>query len=256
MTPDVQPQEQPQGQPSPAAPPPPAAPAPTPAPAPAPGGTPSPTTIAYLFATRFVPSEQPGKTGQRAWGTGGVVVTSELAAGLVAIALWQLRERGAVRLEPVTGKKLGFIPDNGVRVVPVDTSMTSGGVERAVLDHLRRSKRAGEGKERAFDVANMLCRDGGEPRGVIIRMAIDEAVALGYLDRSKSDAGVIGRLAGKPKTKLEPHEDRIATLAPAAETLALAWRDFRENEADLARLLRSTTYEGIEVRARRNRDDD
>jgi len=89
-------------------------------------------------------------------------------------------------------------------------------------------------------------------------MAIDEAVALGYLERSRSDAGVIGRLAGKPKTKLEPYPDRIAALKPAADALAIAWRDFRQgSEAELAKMLRSTTYEGIEVRVRsRNRDND
>lgn len=236
-----------------------AAPQPSPAPATAPAAGPalSPTTVAYLFASRFVPLQKPGKSGMKAFGTGEVVVTSELSGGLVAIALWQLRERGAVRLEAYSGRKLGFIPESGVRVKLRDGTVPAAGVERAVLDHLQRSKKARNGGERAWDVANMICRDGKDPRGTIIRMAIDEAVAAGYLERTGSEAGVIGRLAGKPKTRLEPHADRIATLAPAAETLAVQWRDFRKGpEADMAKLLRSTTFEGIEVQVRSKDDSD
>ena len=85
---------------------------------------PSPTTIAYLFADRFVLSAQAGETGMKAFGTGAVVVTAELSAGLVAIGLWQLREMGAVKLEEYHAKKLGLVSTSGVRVMPGATALT------------------------------------------------------------------------------------------------------------------------------------
>lgn len=213
-----------------------------------PTGVLSPSSIAYLFADRFVLKEQPGKSGMKAFGTGQVVVTRELSAGLVAIALWQLREQGAVTLEPYHAKRLGFISTQGVNVRFVNPVEAGGGVEKRVLDHLQRSKRAREGRETAFDVANLICRDGKDPRGTVIALAINDAVAAGYLERVPQPSG--------KGTTLQPHADRVATLAPAADALAAAWRDFRQGEEELAKLLRSTTFDGIEVRARDNRDDD
>ena len=217
---------------------------------------PSPSTVAYLFADRFVPSEKPGKTGMSAFGTGAVVVTSELAGGLVAIALWQLRQMGAVSLEPYSAKRLGFINTSGVRARLIGSADVAGGVEKNVLAFLQRSKKAPDRGETAWDIANILCIEGRDPRMTVIGMAIEEDIALGYLHRERTEAGVIGRLAGKPSSKLQPHAEQIATLAPAAERLAIAWRDFRQgDEAEMAKLLRSTTYDGIEARVRR-RDDD
>lgn len=211
------------------------------------------STLAYLFADRFVIKEQPGKSGMKAFGSGAVVVTKELAAGLVAIALWQLREQGAVTLEAYSAKKLGFISTKGVRV-GLGTPVPARGVEKAILDHLQRSKRGREGRETAFDVANMICRDGKDPHGVVIRMAIDDAVELGYLERVHQDVNVVARMQGKG-TKLEPNADRIAALAPAAQTLAEGWKEFRSGaEQEMVKLLRSTSYDGIDAQAR-NRDD-
>jgi hypothetical protein len=223
-----------------------------------PAATLSGSTIAYLFADLFVPAEKAGKTGMRAFGTGQVVVTGELAGGLVAIGLWQLRERGLVTLEAYSGKKLRFISVSGVRVRLAEGAAAAGsgvgGVEASLLEHLNRSKKARNGGETAWDIANILCI-GKDARGAIIGLAIDEAVTLGYLDRVKQEVGVIGRLSGKAGAKLEPVGDRIASLKPAADRLALAWRDFRQGgEADLAKLLRSTTFEGIESRVRGDED--
>jgi len=203
------------------------------------------STLAYLFANRFVPTEAVGRSGMKAFGTGAVVVTKELSAGLVAIALWQLREQGAVTLEAYSEKKLGFIPVSGVRVRFV-AAVPARGVEKRVLDHLQGSKRAREGRETAFDVANLICRDGRDPRSTVIGMAIEDAVGLGYLARVKQDAG--------KGTTLEPQADRIAALAPAAQALAEGWRAFRTDEESLAKLLRSTTFDGIETRARDRSD--
>jgi hypothetical protein len=122
----------------------------------------------------------------------------------------------------------------------------TGGVEKKVLEQLQTSKRAREGRETAWDVANILCINSRDPRGTIIRMAIDEAVERGCLERVSQPGG----------TKLEPHDDRIQPLRPAAQELAIGWRDFRQGEQELAKLLRSTTFDGIEARVRDRRDDD
>jgi hypothetical protein len=206
------------------------------------------STLAYLFADRFVLTEQAGRSGMKAFGTGAVVQTRELSAGLVAIALWQLRERGALTLESYRHKRLRFISTSGVNV-RVLQEVEARGVERRVLDHLLGSKRAREGRETAFDVANLVCRDGREPRGTIIKLAIDDAVELGYLQRVQGERG--------KGTRLEAVSDRVEALAPAAERLAVQWRDFRRgDEAEMAKLLRSTTFDGIETQARDSRNDD
>jgi len=208
--------------------------------------TPSPSTVAYLFADRFVPTAKDGEKGMRAFGTGAVVVTGELAAGLVAIGLWQLRERGAVTLAAFSSKKLGFISTSGVRVTRTGDGDFSG-VEKRLLDVIDTWKKARTEGVSAWDVANMVCRDGDDPNYAVTKIAVDEAVSLGYLDR-------VAQGAGKSPTTLEPQAERIATLQPDAETLAVSWREFRQGaEAEMVKLLRSTTYDGIEVRARRDR---
>jgi hypothetical protein len=211
------------------------------------------STLAYLYADRFVLKEQPGKSGMKAFGTGEVVQTTELAAGLVAVALWQLREQGAVTLESYHAKRLGFISTQGVNIRFVQR-VPARGVEKRVLDLLEKSKRAREGRETAFNVANLICRDGGEARAALIAHAIDDAVELGYLDRVKQDVGMVAKLRGKGTT-LEPHMERITPLDNAAMQLATRWRDFRQNEEELARLLRSTAYDGVQTRVRAQREE-
>lgn len=217
--------------------------------------TPSASTVAYLFADRFVLSAQPGKQGMKAFGTGAVVVTAELSAGLVAIALWQLREMGAVRLEAYHAKKLGFISTSGVRAT-LAGDVEASGLEKAALDSLRTWKKARDQGVSAWDVANMVCREGRDPDGAVIHVAIEEAVAGGWLERVQQEVSAVGRLSGRPSSVVQPVADRLAELRPRADELALQWRDFRQGgEAEMARLLRSTTYDGIQVRVRRAQDD-
>ena len=200
---------------------------------------PSPSTVAYLFADRFVLSAKPGETGQKAFGTGGIVNTKELAAGLVAIAIWQLREMGAVTLQAYHSKKLGFIATSGARVTLVGEAQT-GGVEQRCLDQLARSGKSRTAGMSAWDVANFVCRDGRDPHGVVIRIAMDAAVEAGCLTRVDK--------------KLDPVPEALQTLGPAVDALAAQWREFRQGEEELAKLLRTTIYEGIDVQSRR-RDD-
>lgn len=172
----------------------------------------------------------------KAFGTGGVVVTAELSAGLVAIGLWQLREMGAVKLEEYHEKKLGLVSTHGVRVTVLGDAVEVGGVETRLLETLATWKKSRDGGVSAWDVANMVCRNGNGPHGTVIGIALDDAVALGYLDRVPS---------------LEPTAERIASVEPTADELAAQWRDFRQgDEASMAKLLRSTTYDGIEAQAR------
>jgi len=214
----------------------------------------SPSTVAYLFADRFVLTAQPGKTGMKAFGTGAVVVTAELSAGLVAISLWQLRERGVVTLEQYQSKKLGFISTSGVRITLAGDGEAAG-VEKAVLDTLKTWKKARDQGVSAWDVANMVCRDGKDPNATVIHFAIEEAVAAGCLQRAPQEVGAVGRLTGRPQAVLQPVPERLAELKPRADELALQWREFRQGaEAEMVKLLRSTTYDGIQVRAQRSRD--
>lgn len=216
--------------------------------------TPSPSTVAYLFADRFVLTETPGKTGMKAFGSGAVVRTAELSAGLVAIALWQLREMGAVRLEAYHAKKLGFISTSGARVTLIGDAEVSG-VEKAVLDAVKSWKKSRDQGVAAWDVANIVCRDGKEPNAAVIHFAIEDAVGGGYLQRVAKEVSTVRRLTGTPATMLEPLPDRIAELKARADELAVQWRDFRQgSEAEMVKLLRSTTYDGIQVRAQRSRD--
>lgn len=216
--------------------------------------SPSPSTVAYLFADRFVPTAKPGKTGMKAFATGAVVVTAELSAGLVAIALWQLREMGVVTLEQYQSKKLGFISTSGVRATLVGDAEVCG-VEKAVLDTIRARRKARDQGVSAWDVANLVCIDGKDPNATVIHFAIEDAVAAGCLQRIAREVSTVRRLTGTPAAVLEPVPDRLAELKPRADELALQWRDFRQGaEAEMVKLLRSTTYDGIQVRAQRSRD--
>jgi hypothetical protein len=215
----------------------------------------TPTTLAYLFADRFSPSEKAGRSGMQAFGTGGVVVTKDLAAILLGIAIWQLREDGAVTLEAYREKKLGFISVHGVRVRLTGSAARSG-LDQRVLAYLERSRKARERGESAWDIANMLCRDGKNPWSTIISMAIEDAVAAGYLAREQQDVGVVGRLAGKPKAKLVAVGERIAPLDEAARGLAKRWSEFRTTESELAKELTGTIYDGLSTRDRSERGSD
>ena len=83
----------------------------------------------------------------------------------------------------------------------------------------------------------------------MIGIAIADAVSQGYLDRVAQP--------GTSTPVLRAQAERVAALQPAADALALQWREFRQGgETDMAKLLRSTTYDGIEVRSRQGRRDD
>lgn len=202
----------------------------------------SASTLAYLFADRFGLSPEGYVPGQ-------VVVSTELSGGLVAVALWHLRERGAVALEAYSGKKLGFIPDSGVHVRFL-SGVPAGGLEKKLLDHLQGSKRARDGRESARDLGNRMAMGGKDPRGAVIAVAVEDAVEAGCLEHVKQDAGLVGRLSGKG-TALEPQGGRVAALAPGASELAEAWSRFGQgDEAALAALLRSTAQAGVAARVR------
>ncbi|HZS13403.1 MAG TPA: hypothetical protein VFC09_02285 [Candidatus Dormibacteraeota bacterium] len=214
----------------------------------------APSTVAYLFADRFVLTAKPGTKGMKAFGTGAVVATDELAAGLVAIALWQLREMGAVTLEEYHTKKLGLISTNGVRITLLGIPEV-GGVEKAVLHTVASWKKSRDAGVSAWDAANMVCRNGRDPNGHVIRFAIDDAVEQGYLERVPQEVSTARRLTGTPSTVLQPVTEKLATLKDAADDLAVRWRDVRQGaESTMVKLLRSTTYDGIQAQARNSRE--
>jgi hypothetical protein len=211
------------------------------------------SSIAYLFADRFIPAQAPGRATTVVQSNGAAVSHVDLARHLPVIALWSLREIGAVDLAEYHEKKLGFIPSNGVRATLRQT-VASSGIEGALLAGLTGSGRA---QSTGVDV-NALVRDlvpvSSNPYTRLLARSIDDAVALGLLRRVGDDVGVVGRLVGKSTSHVEPVAQGIVPLDAAASDLAARFAAFRTGESALYLELLQQSSRGLKARERR--DDD
>jgi hypothetical protein len=192
----------------------------------------APSTIAYLYADQFVPPEQAGKVGQVSWNSGRVVHTQTLAVRLGMAALFGLRAGGSITLTPYAEKKL-LITMRGVRAVVVGDLPKLGGVEKAVIEEIADHRK---GRAQGVDVNyvfSIIAREGKNPYGVIVRHAMDDAVAHGYLMRESVERGVRDHLRGAAGSKLTPIPDRIAELRPQCEEFVEMWNRVHDDERAL-----------------------
>lgn len=214
---------------------------------PASAGSAAPSTVVYLFADRVAPLEQPGKTGQRSWSSGQVVNARTLAVRLGMAAAFALRDAGAVTLATYSKKRL-LITVRGVHAKVVGPFPPFSGIEGALsAAWARDSKAHGDGADVGFTVDGIVRRS-RNPFGMLVQLAIDDAVDRGYLIRAAADRGLGGVLAHKPKTQLEPQQDRIAQLRPVCDEFITKWTAFYQDERPLYDELQRSILKNLTAR--------
>ena len=177
------------------------------------------TTIRYLFATSWLPSEG---GGQVVAVPGGSTRAIDTAGNLLHIAMWNLRRQGLMEFEqlrPVETERvrvLGGDPFSGH--TPVDRDARQPGLEGALLDASRVAER---GDVRAL--VRALDLDNRGPWNTVCGHCFREAAAAGLVD-------VKGRLF---KKVVVTNEDGVASLRARNDELRTARGDYLDAEPDL-----------------------
>jgi hypothetical protein len=171
------------------------------------------------------------------------VQTKPLASTLVALALWDLRGRGVIALEPFT-KKVLFRTTQHTGARRVGGPLGVPGIEDGLLDALR-----GDLEENAVRavVFRWLGRDSRDPHGRVVATVEGALAQLGLYEEVDAQRGrVSGALMGN--TKLAPRCDRLAALVGSFEQLAASWTAFAGAEQALHAALLKEAGDGIESR--------
>lgn len=195
--------------------------------APAAPGTLSPSALMYLFGDRFAPKGNPLTQDVPVPCKEVKVQMKKLATTQFAAAFWSLREQGVVSLE--TFQKKGFLrTSTKVRVRPL------GSAQRPILEGAVLSALSGTGEDTAHDVVYRWYEsDRLNPWQMALEVAVEEAVAQGYVERASVGLGgaVMNMLSyGK---NLTPRCDRIVSLEGEANALVSRWESFQTLEAEL-----------------------
>ncbi len=155
------------------------------------------------------------------------VDSKKLAIDLPIIALWTLQEEGYVSLHPYEEKRLRVFTSRGVRAVVLRTDQLNG-LEGRILHALARDKRATTVGADVYLTIRSIVPDSKNPFAAVMGLLIDEIVTAGYLTKVPR-AGLAARLKGRPKWTLAGVAGRYPELAERAESLAQAWRGYRDD---------------------------
>jgi hypothetical protein len=206
-----------------------------PPPSPAePGAPASPSLLAYLFADRMVEADSPGRLGAPVPCAETEVAAAGLAATLLAVAFWDLRERGAVRLEP--GRRRLPLLRRRIEVTRLREEMRPGLAGKAMRVP-NADPEAFEGEDtsgKAGPLGDVPSVVGGildpsdDPEWAIVAVVLEEGRELGLFA-----AGGDGQ--GQP---LRANCGAIAREEEAFRTFAAGWRRFEQDDRELARALR------------------
>jgi hypothetical protein len=210
--------------------------------------TPTATTV-FLFGDTFAAPAAPGTKGKVAFATGVVVQTEALAQMMYAVGLASLHQRGVIKLSAYAKKRLRVFTSSGVQIetLPGGTPLCPDDpLALAVLKPTRKGA-----PRTVHSLIRSLLPGAEAPYEQVIRLGVDSAVRLGYLQRSKS-GGVLGV---RKHTDLTAVPDRIASLRTAAEALADDWAAFRTANGDLAAALRADVGRAIEATRRSDTDN-
>jgi hypothetical protein len=211
------------------------------------------STIAHLYGDRFAGPLGPGEIGTTCYSTGRGVVTRTLAGTMVACALWDLRERGAIALDPYHEKKL-FGTKSGVRARLI-AEIPAAGVDAALMKSLTRQKKAREPGIDVRSLVNSTVPTSPNPHNEVIGLALIQELDEGYLTKAMVD-GPVDRhgKTGKPRARYVPESERVAGLAARADSLLVAWDAFGANESELKDLLMKESFGGISLSTRTESD--
>ncbi len=202
------------------------------------------SSLAFPFAERFVPADRAFTAGTQLPCTGAKMQSKPLADLLVAIALWDLRERGLAGLEMAEHRGLIRRTQKlSVRRLgpPLGTAGIEDGLLAAVTDDPKRNNAV-------FDIVwRWLGRDSNEPYKQVIQAVVQALSGAGYYQAVDAERGrVTGAILGN--TKLDPVCERITGLRPQFEALAERWSAFQRREPELYTQLLKSVSEGISSR--------
>jgi hypothetical protein len=202
------------------------------------------TTTVLLYGGLFAAPAPPGTHGIRSFATGQVVQTEAIVQMMFAVALAHLHQRNAVVLRQFQRKRFRMFTVSGVEIdrvsqAPVEVADPVG---RAALKPTRK----GDPRTVGAVVARMVPRS-KHPYLTVVQAAVDQAVRLGYLQRSRS-GGVLGFGAHR---EVEPVADKLAVLEPMADELLEEWLAFRDADGDLATALRFDIGKAVASRVER-----
>jgi hypothetical protein len=206
----------------------------------------SSSSLAYLFASRFVVAAEPGTRGMRSYATGLTVNTRALAVNLPVLALWSLQNSGHISLRPYEEKR-----NKGVRAVLTHPGESSG-IEGRLLDQLARSKTTTGAGDSVAALVSGLIPHTTVPFEAIIELVLIEVVEKGYVIKVPQGRGIADRLKHKSKWTYEPNSQCYPPLLDGATALAREWNSFDD---DLYKSLRDITRGAIEGRRKRSGAD-
>jgi hypothetical protein len=230
---------------------------------------PSPSMLVYLFADRIF------QQGERAkWKTmvpckeDVTVAAKDLAAGLLTVSFWNLREQRLIRFEPSQKQTLFVGSSPALRIVKVNHIEQNDFIGRIALESLILTSLSDHEDD---DVSNLLKQHllvpGAWPEvqlyEQLIGMPAKEALIFGYIENSRGEDPVevrkpvtLGRVGSGPlrlAEGLEPRCEKIAALEGRFDDFALRMQSFQTAEAEIYALLLDECAGAIE-RSITNRD--
>ncbi len=202
----------------------------------------STSSLAYLFASRFVVAAEPGTRGMKSFATGVTVNTRALAVNLPVLALWSLRNSGDISLRIDDEKN-----SKGVRAVLIRQGESSG-IEGRILEQLARDKKAADGGVDVARLVSGLIPHTALPFEAVIELVLIEVAEKGYVTKVPQGRGMADRLKHKPKWAYEPNQQRYPPLLDSVTALAREWNAFDD---DLYKSLRDVSRVAIEHQRKR-----
>lgn len=205
--------------------------------------------LTFLAADRVVPADTVFTSGTVLPCSEVEVQSTALAATLLAVALWDLREQNRVTLAVEERKRLGLIRTNPVMVRPVPAGgaadTPSAPARAATLqDELLAAVTSPKGHRVKDLVWEWFREDAPSPNAVVIDRVVADALAEGLYEEVDSGHGKVGRFF-LGATELRPRCDAIESHRAEADGVLARWQGFVQTEADLAALLLKECEKGI-----------
>ena len=200
-----------------------------------------PAALLYCFADELIEPDDWKSRGEKVPGKEVKVKQSPLAAHVLALSLFGLRQAGFLTMRVERKKSLMFTKTSVVLHAPAPLPGWS--VEHAL------GKQVTPGQEVAvWDVVyRMLGRDSAMPAATVVQMAAQAAAEVGLLTPVDAGRGAIGSLV-LGSTTLVPAPAALQAAHPEWQHLLGAWQAFRQAEAELAHELVTSCDKGITAR--------
>lgn len=195
-------------------------------------------TLCYLFGDRV--AKPAGRFGGTVVPHAGVKVSqADLAALVLAVSFWGLREQGVLRLTLTVRRRFGFVVRRRIELVATPEVTERSGYDDLILGQVA------QGRTSVYAVVRgWFRRDVNDPEGTVLAVAEREMVTHGLAREVDAERGAVGGfLLGR--TRVEPDLDRIEQLWRTFEQTLAGWQRFQRDEPELAALLVKRCHQGI-----------